>query len=65
MMTYADKTLKCADCKEEFVYTATEQQYYADKGFDYQPARCPGCRSTFFQRRRDAGYRSGWVRRSS
>ena len=30
---YQDKTLKCKDCGAEFVFTASEQEYYAEKGF--------------------------------
>ena len=29
---YEDKTLKCKDCGEEFVFTAGEQEFYAEKG---------------------------------
>ncbi len=58
------KTLTCCDCKQQFSYTVTEQQYYVTKGFDYQPRRCPECRSTFFERRRESGHRSGWVQRT-
>ena len=29
----ADRTLTCADCGQEFVFTASEQQFYADRGF--------------------------------
>jgi len=64
-MPYADKTLTCSDCKQQFTYTATEQQYYDEKGFTYQPLRCPDCRATVFQRRREAGVRPGWVHRSN
>jgi NAD-dependent SIR2 family protein deacetylase len=64
-MIYADKKLKCCDCNEQFTFTAVEQQYYSGKGFDYQPQRCPACRSTLFERRREAGQRGRWVRRSS
>ncbi len=64
-MSHTDKSIKCCDCKQQFTYTATEQQHYASKGFEYEPQRCESCRSTYFERRREAGYRPGWVRRSS
>ena len=30
---YEDKTLICKDCHKEFVFTAGEQEFYAEKGF--------------------------------
>ncbi len=42
--TYEDITLKCRNCGEEFVFTAGEQQFFAEKGFTSQPVRCPACR---------------------
>ena len=30
---FQDKTLTCRECGAEFVFTASEQQFYADKGF--------------------------------
>lgn len=43
-MFYQDKTLKCADCGAEFVFTAGEQEFHASKGFTTEPRRCPACR---------------------
>lgn len=42
-MDYQDKTLVCQDCKQEFVWTASEQAFFADKGFS-APVRCQDCR---------------------
>lgn len=39
-----DQTLKCKDCGADFVWTASEQDFYKQKGFDNQPARCQKCR---------------------
>jgi CxxC-x17-CxxC domain-containing protein len=39
-----DRTLTCADCGQEFVFTASEQQFYADRGFT-DPRRCRSCRA--------------------
>ena len=39
----SDRTLTCADCGQEFVFSASEQQFYADRGFS-DPRRCPNCR---------------------
>ena len=43
-MSYADKTLHCRDCGETFTFTSSEQQFFADRGFQNQPSRCPECR---------------------
>ena len=42
---YEDKTLVCKDCGEEFVFTAGEQEFYAEKGFQNEPQRCKACRA--------------------
>jgi CxxC-x17-CxxC domain-containing protein len=44
MITMTDKALTCADCGREFAFTASEQQFYADRGFS-DPRRCPECRA--------------------
>ena len=31
---YEDKTLICKECGKEFVFTAGEQEFYAEKGFE-------------------------------
>ena len=41
---YEDKTLVCKDCGAEFVFTAGEQEFYKEKGFDNEPKRCKACR---------------------
>lgn len=42
---FKDKTLSCKDCGKEFVFSASEQEFYAQKGFTNEPGRCPECRS--------------------
>ena len=42
---FEDKTLVCRECGKEFVFTASEQQFYAEKGFQNEPGRCPACRA--------------------
>lgn len=39
-----DKTLVCKDCNANFTFTMGEQEFYAEKGFTNEPARCPECR---------------------
>ncbi len=41
---YEDKTLICKECGEEFIFTAGEQEFYAEKGFENEPQRCKACR---------------------
>jgi CxxC-x17-CxxC domain-containing protein len=45
-MEYHDKVLKCSECGTEFVFTAGEQMFFADKGFKNEPKRCKGCKAT-------------------
>ncbi|MEW8995358.1 zinc-ribbon domain-containing protein [Clostridium sp.] len=40
----ADKTILCKDCGKEFIFTEGEQAFYAEKGFENEPVRCPDCR---------------------
>ncbi len=42
---YNDMNLACADCGQEFVFTASEQDFYAQRGFT-EPRRCPSCRAS-------------------
>ena len=42
---FQDKTLVCKDCGAEFVFTAGEQEFYAEKGFQNEPIRCKACRN--------------------
>ncbi|KAB3535896.1 zinc-binding protein [Alkaliphilus pronyensis] len=40
-----DKNLNCKDCGNQFDFTASEQEFYAEKGFTNEPGRCPKCRA--------------------
>ncbi len=42
---FEDKILKCKDCGKEFVFTAGEQEFYAERGFENEPQRCKECRA--------------------
>ena len=42
---YTDERLTCTDCGTEFVFSAGEQEFFASKGFQNKPNRCPDCRS--------------------
>ena len=42
-MVYQDTELVCSDCGNSFLFTGSDQEYYASKGFQ-SPKRCPNCR---------------------
>jgi len=50
-MEFEDRTIVCCDCSEEFVFSADEQQFHSDKGFENDPKRCKPCR----QRKKNSG----------
>jgi len=45
-MAFQDRELACRDCGGAFVFTAGEQEFYATKGLEHDPVRCPSCRAT-------------------
>jgi CxxC-x17-CxxC domain-containing protein len=49
-----DKTLTCSDCGQEFTFTASEQDFYAERGFT-EPRRCASCRAARKAQRGDSG----------
>jgi len=53
---YEDKTLNCRECGVDFVFSASEQAFYAEKGFANEPGRCPECRAA---RKQNANSRGG------
>ncbi len=55
-MEYHDKVLKCSECGAEFVFTAGEQMFFADKGFKNEPKRCKTCKSQRAQTSGSAHY---------
>ncbi|CAA7601016.1 CxxC-x17-CxxC domain protein [Acididesulfobacillus acetoxydans] len=54
---FEDKVLVCRDCGQEFVFSAREQEFYAEKGFQNEPGRCPSCRQA--RKQASAGRNSG------
>ena len=44
-MVFQDKSLSCVDCAAEFVWTAGEQTFFADKNFKNEPKRCKSCKA--------------------
>jgi CxxC-x17-CxxC domain-containing protein len=56
---YSDKVMTCADCSQDFVFTARDQEFYADRGFT-EPRRCPSCRASRKAARGDTGGGTGY-----
>ncbi|NLX71084.1 MAG: zinc-binding protein [Clostridiales bacterium] len=54
---YQDKELVCRDCGASFTFTAGEQEFYAEKGFQNEPVRCKPCRDARKANRRGDGTR--------
>ena len=52
LVAYTDQVLTCADCGIDFVFSASEQEFFAQKGFTSAPKRCSSCRA---QRRATGG----------
>ena len=52
---YTDQLLTCVDCGAEFTFTSGEQEFYAQKGFQNKPNRCPDCRQARKASRADGG----------
>ena len=50
-MNYTDRTLTCAQCGNEFTFSADDQQFHAGRGYQ-DPKRCPSCRA---ERRSSSG----------
>jgi CxxC-x17-CxxC domain-containing protein len=59
-MEFQDKTLTCRDCGAQFVFSAGEQEFFQQRGFENEPSRCPACRAA---KRRNRDTRSGGRRR--
>jgi len=52
---FSDKILTCRDCGQEFVFSASEQEFFAEKGFTNEPGRCPQCRAAKKAQTRSSG----------
>ncbi len=43
-MSFQDKSIQCSDCGTTFTFSASEQEFFAAKGYTNDPKRCPSCR---------------------
>jgi len=55
----ADQVITCTDCGQDFVFTESEQAFYADRGFT-TPRRCAACRAAKKAARGDSGGSSSY-----
>lgn len=44
-MVYSDRALTCRDCGRTFIFTASEQEFFALRGLTHDPTRCKECRA--------------------
>ena len=58
-MEFQDKSLRCVDCGSEFIWTAGEQLFFADKQFKNEPKRCKTCKAKRANRVSAGPHRSG------
>ncbi|MBI1919362.1 zinc-ribbon domain containing protein [Candidatus Microgenomates bacterium] len=59
-MAFQDQNLQCRDCGNAFVWTASEQEFYQQKGFQNAPVRCPSCRAAKKARMGEGGARQNY-----
>lgn len=63
-MAFEDKKITCVQCGVEFVFTAGEQAFFAERGLESEPKRCSSCRrkkkkkSRYADKENDGIYRS-------
>ncbi|HUZ50655.1 MAG TPA: zinc-ribbon domain containing protein [Candidatus Dormibacteraeota bacterium] len=57
---YQDETLSCVDCSRQFTFSAGEQEFFAMKGFQNKPNRCPDCRAARKASQGGGGGRGGF-----
>ena len=48
---HPDRTIKCVDCGESFIWTSGEQAFFHDKGLKNEPKRCKPCKQAKNERR--------------
>ncbi len=46
-----DKVVTCADCRDEFTWSAVEQAFFREKGLTNEPKHCKDCQRANKQHR--------------
>lgn len=52
---YTDETLTCVDCNAPFIFSAGQQEFFAQKGFTNKPSRCADCKDARKAQRGSSG----------
>ncbi len=60
-VSFVDRPLKCSDCGADFIFTVTEQEFFAGKGYNNDPKRCQLCRATRKARNSNSSSSSGYA----
>ena len=58
-MEFQDLSVQCVDCRQDFTFTAGEQEFYDRKGFRERPKRCKTCRESRKLKRESGGDQGG------
>jgi hypothetical protein len=58
LSSYTDQHLTCADCGHDFEWSAKDQEFFAEKGFQ-PPKRCKDCRRAKKEQRGDDERKGG------
>ena len=61
-MAFEDRTLTCVECNEPFTFSADDQQYHADKGYENEPKPCESCRQARRNQSSGGGFGGGFDR---
>ena len=58
-MPFEDRTLKCKDCNEDFIFSVGEQEYFAQNSLRNEPRHCKICRQMSKMRKEDTADMGG------
>ena len=58
-MVYEDRTLPCVECGQSFTFSADDQSYHAEMGYNNDPKRCQTCREARRANRSGDSYGGG------
>lgn len=59
MQQYQDKEITCVECSNVFIFSASEQELFAQRGYTNEPKRCLDCRNARRSSSSTSGYGGG------